>query len=77
MIGNSFDETIENYKIFIKELYLNYNNVIENLDDDKKERWENYRKGNINEFELIGSIRFLYCCLKKSLNQKIILLIII
>ena len=76
IIGNSYDETINNFKSFIKELYIDYDeNIIENLDDNAKEIFENYRKGNIDEANLMNSISFLCYCLKKSMNQEIILLI--
>jgi len=77
-IGYSFDETIINFRYFIKRLYKNYKKIkIDNLDDDDKRMWENFMKGSINiiNVELLNSINFLCDCLNNVFNKKVILLI--
>ncbi|OUM59920.1 hypothetical protein PIROE2DRAFT_14443, partial [Piromyces sp. E2] len=76
-IKSSYNETIINFKKFIKLLYKKYDIEIGNLDDDEKEMWKKFCKVNsdINESDLMDSIMFLCECLKKILKKEIILLI--
>jgi len=75
-IGSCFEETINNFKYFIQNLYESYQNIkIESLSNIKKKKWNNFIECNTNNDNLIDSISFLCSCLNKLFNQKIVLLI--
>ena len=74
-IGNSYESTIENFKVYIKKLYNNYQNISIDKLKYNKTTWINYQKGIMNELELTNSFFFLCTTLKIVLNKKIILLI--
>ncbi|KAL6588978.1 hypothetical protein LY90DRAFT_513246 [Neocallimastix californiae] len=75
-IEETYEATIENFKIFISNLYEKYENInIENLTKNKKKKWEKFQSGIFSISELKQSISFLCLSLNKAFNKKIILLI--
>ncbi|OUM63732.1 hypothetical protein PIROE2DRAFT_9670 [Piromyces sp. E2] len=74
-VGKSYNETINNFKKFVKNLYKNYNIQIIKLDDDDQETWKEFRKGNINDDYLEESISFLCESLNRLLEKQVVLLI--
>eukprot|EP00833_Pecoramyces_ruminatium_P013626 jgi/Orpsp1_1/1187658/evm.model.d7180000059276.1 len=76
-IKSNYNKTLDNFKVFIKLLYKNYNIEIGNLSNREKEMWKKFREGNsdINESDLNNSIMILCDCLKKLLKKEIVLLI--
>ncbi|KAL6588903.1 DUF1703-domain-containing protein [Neocallimastix sp. 'constans'] len=59
-LGNSFDETIKDFKYFIQDLYSYYGNIKnENLSDYEKEMIKNFKNCKANIYDLKVSIGIL------------------
>jgi len=76
-MGSSYKETIENFMIFIMDVYNKYKSIKnDSLLNYEKEEWEIFQKGkDIYDEYLTNSIRFLCKCLYTLLGKKVILLI--
>jgi len=76
ILEKNFENTINNFKKFIQDIYSNYKGLkIENLIEYEKKKWEKFINFNIENNDLVDSINFLCKILYKLLNKQIILLI--
>ncbi|ORY01208.1 DUF1703-domain-containing protein [Neocallimastix californiae] len=75
-LGNSFDETIKNFKYFIQDLYIYYKSIKnENLSKYEKKMIKKFKNCEANFDDLKDSIYILCNCLYNTFKKKIILLI--
>lgn len=74
---SSWESFLEEFKIKIFELYDNFKDIIEQLEDDDENRrfFYKFMSRDVNEAELKNSLKFLLKLLYKKYHEKVILLI--